>query len=85
MCGISGKVYFNNQEVTHYQLSRMTSKLEHRGPDSTGFYISDDKKLGFGHNRLAIIDLSKNSNQPMTYLNRYILVSNNEIYNFKST
>ncbi|MFA6533526.1 MAG: asparagine synthase (glutamine-hydrolyzing), partial [Patescibacteria group bacterium] len=83
MCGISGKVYFNKREVTRYQLQLMTSKISHRGPDSTGYFISKDRRVGLGHNRLAIIDLSKKGNQPMTYMNRYVLVSNNEIYNFK--
>lgn len=83
MCGISGKIYFNKQEVTRYQLGQMTSKIAHRGPDAKGYYISKQKNVGFGHNRLAIIDLSKNGNQPMTYLDRYIIVFNGEIYNYK--
>ncbi len=83
MCGISGKIYFNSNEVTKYQLQQMTNKIDHRGPDSTGYYISRTKNVGFGHNRLAIIDLSKKGNQPMSYIDRYVLVSNNEIYNFQ--
>ncbi len=83
MCGISGKIYFNKQEVTRYQLNQMTSKISHRGPDATGYYISKQKNLGFGHNRLAIIDLSKKGNQPMTYQNRYVITFNGEIYNYK--
>jgi asparagine synthase (glutamine-hydrolysing) len=83
MCGISGKLYFNNQEVNRYQLQKMTDIISHRGPDSTGYYISKRRNIGFGHNRLAIIDLSKNGDQPMVYMNRYVIVSNNEIYNFK--
>lgn len=83
MCGISGKIYFNNKEITRYQLQQMTSKINHRGPDSTGYYISKKRNVGFGHNRLSIIDLSKKANQPMSYLDRYIIVFNGEIYNFK--
>lgn len=83
MCGISGRINFNKKEVTGYQLQQMTSKIKHRGPDSTGYYISKDRSVGFGHNRLAIIDLSKNGNQPMTYLNRYVIAFNGEVYNFK--
>lgn len=83
MCGISGRINFNKKEVTGYQLQQMTSKIRHRGPDSTGYYVSKDRSIGFGHNRLAIIDLSKKGNQPMYYQNRYVIVFNGEIYNFK--
>lgn len=83
MCGISGRINFNKQEVTRYQLQQMTSKIKHRGPDSTGYFLSNKRNVGFGFNRLAIIDLSKNGNQPMTYLGRYTIVFNGEIYNFE--
>lgn len=83
MCGISGRINFNKKEVTKYQLQQMTSKIRHRGPDSTGYYVSSKRDVGFGFNRLAIIDLSKNGNQPMTYGGRYVIVFNGEIYNFK--
>jgi asparagine synthase (glutamine-hydrolysing) len=84
MCGISGKIYFNKQEITRYELQQMTSKIKHRGPDSTGYYVSKKRNVGFGFNRLAIIDLSKKGNQPMSYLDRYIIVFNGEVYNFQS-
>lgn len=83
MCGISGRINFNSQEITKYQLAQMTSKIKHRGPDSTGYYISKKRNVGFGHNRLAIIDLSRKGNQPMSYFDRYIIVFNGEVYNFK--
>lgn len=83
MCGISGRINFDKREITKYQLSQMTSKIAHRGPNSTGYYISKKRNVGFGHNRLAIIDLSKKGNQPMSYLDRYIIVFNGEIYNFQ--
>jgi asparagine synthase (glutamine-hydrolysing) len=82
MCGISGKAYFDKKEVSLQNLRLMTSKLAHRGPDDTGYYISEDRQLGFGHNRLSIIDLSKKGHQPMIYNNRYVITFNGEIYNF---
>jgi asparagine synthase (glutamine-hydrolysing) len=38
--------------------------------------------VAFGHRRLAILDLSLNGHQPMSYLNRYWIVFNGEIYNY---
>ena len=58
----------------------MVKLLSHRGPDSQGCHFKDG--FGVSHCRLAIIDSSSNSNQPMT--NEYFtLVYNGEIYNWK--
>ncbi len=61
----------------------MTTSIAHRGPDDEGIFISKDKKVGLGSRRLAIIDLSQRGHQPMTYLNRYTITFNGEIYNFQ--
>lgn len=61
----------------------MNAAIEHRGPDDGGSYISPDRKVGLGHRRLSIIDLSPLGHQPMRYLNRYEIVFNGEIYNFQ--
>lgn len=61
----------------------MTDKIAHRGPDGDGFWLSDNKTVGFGHRRLAIIDLSTDARQPMNYADgRYTIIFNGEIYNF---
>ena len=52
----------------------------HRGPDSTGF--AEFPHVLFAHNRLSLIDLHERSNQPFVN-NRYCLVYNGEIYNFR--
>ncbi len=83
MCGITGKIYFKNNIVSTKSIHKMNEKLAHRGPDDAGIYISKNKKVGLGHTRLSIIDLSKNGHQPMDYLNRYKIVFNGEIYNFQ--
>lgn len=84
MCGIAGKAYFNkNKEIFPREIKLMTDSIAHRGPDDEGIFISKNKRVGLGNRRLAIIDLSKNGHQPMHYLNRYTIVSNNEIYNFQ--
>jgi asparagine synthase (glutamine-hydrolysing) len=78
MCGIAGII---GAFETH-QLDAMLLSQHHRGPDATGKYIDRDF-AALGHNRLAIIDLSPESNQPfLDASGRYILVFNGEIYNY---
>ena len=59
----------------------MTERLARRGPDAGGAY--HDGPLAFGHRRLAIIDLSPLSNQPMVDDTLGLaLVFNGTIYNY---
>jgi len=83
MCGIIGKIYFNSHTVSERDILVMNEKIRHRGPDDGGIYISPDQKVGLGHRRLSIIDLSPLGHQPMNYLNRYWIVFNGEVYNFQ--
>jgi len=56
--------------------------MVHRGPDDAGIYVSPDRKVGLGHRRLSIIDLSPQAHQPMTNEDGTIwIVYNGEIYN----
>jgi asparagine synthase (glutamine-hydrolysing) len=81
MCGICGKINFNNEPVDKTLLQRMTSCLSHRGPDDEGIYIKDN--IGLGHRRLSIIDLSTLAHQPMPNEDETIwIIYNGEIYNF---
>ncbi len=82
MCGIAGKISFHNLPVEARDIKRMTDALAHRGPDDEGIYISPRQNIGLGHRRLSIIDLSIRGHQPMSYLDRYWIVYNGEIYNF---
>jgi asparagine synthase (glutamine-hydrolysing) len=82
MCGIVGILNFNNQPVAYNQIKAMTDAIAHRGPDGEGHFI--DGNLGFGHRRLAIIDLSSAGHQPMqTRDGQYIITYNGEVYNFQ--
>lgn len=84
MCGIAGKAFFKSNKIVNINdLQLMSKKIEHRGPDDEGFFISKNKQVGLVSRRLAIIDLSKKGHQPMTYLNRYTITYNGEVYNFK--
>lgn len=82
MCGITGIISVNKQEVLQQRLKSMTDIISYRGPDSEGYWISENGNVGFGHRRLSIIDLSENGNQPMHFLNRYTIIFNGEIYNY---
>lgn len=83
MCGIAGVVASINKEVSGARLEKMTRALAHRGPDGSGVWISEDGKVGLGHRRLSIIDLSAAGAQPMVSISgRYMLSFNGEIYNF---
>lgn len=54
----------------------------HRGPDDWGEYVTEDVALGF--NRLAILDLA-GGRQPMANEgNRFQVIFNGEIYNYKT-
>ena len=87
MCGISGFYLLNNYSTPKESLKileNMTNTLRHRGPDASGYWSSEKDNIYLGHRRLSIIDLSKSANQPMSSSNeRYIIVFNGEIYNFK--
>ncbi|MFC2086440.1 asparagine synthase (glutamine-hydrolyzing) [Bacteroidota bacterium] len=81
MCGISG-FYSKDIKFSRQDLEEMASLMNHRGPDNTGFFL--EKKIGLAHNRLSIIDLSVDANQPMlSHNNRYCIVFNGEIYNYQ--
>ena len=83
MCGVAGIYKFNRDVVSADELQRMTNALNHRGPDGEGQWINEERKIGLGHRRLSIIDLSENGKQPMHYLNkRYTITFNGEIYNY---
>ena len=81
MCGISG--YISNKKLP---LSAMTNALHHRGVDATGSIEKEinNRYVGLGHNRLSIIDLSENGNQPFSSPDGKVhLIYNGETYNFQ--
>jgi asparagine synthase (glutamine-hydrolysing) len=83
MCGISG--WFDTRwqrPADEAVLRRMNGAIGHRGPDGDGFYFADG--IGFGHRRLAIIDLA-GGHQPMFNEDATVCITfNGEIYNFQS-
>lgn len=84
MCGITGFVdKFNRIENKEQTLLSMMNSINHRGPDSNGFWISNDKTISIGHLRLSIIDTTEGGHQPMHSVSgRYVISFNGELYNF---
>ncbi|HSF55149.1 MAG TPA: asparagine synthase (glutamine-hydrolyzing) [Algoriphagus sp.] len=82
MCGIAGILSENPNLITKENLVKMTDTIIHRGPDGFGHWINEDGRVGFGHRRLSILDLSETGAQPMHYMGRYTLTFNGEIYNY---
>jgi len=82
MCGIAGILSTNPKHIHTHVLQAMCESLAHRGPDGSGTWIGPLRNIGFGHRRLAVIDLSEDAAQPMHYLQRYSIVYNGEIYNY---
>ena len=80
MCGIVGIVSRHPGEpVDEARLKGMRDVLRHRGPDGEGLWI--DGPVGFGHRRLAIVDVAGGS-QPMTNEDSRVWITyNGEIYN----
>jgi asparagine synthase (glutamine-hydrolysing) len=83
MCGISGKIYFDeSRPVTECELRLMAASLAHRGPDGEGVWMGGN--VGLTHRRLAIIDLRAVAGQPMSNRDRSVWITfNGEIYNFQ--
>jgi asparagine synthase (glutamine-hydrolysing) len=83
MCGIFGFVSHKSDAIPEKDRLRETANLmQHRGPDARGFHV--EPGIALVHTRLSLLDLSERGNQPFwDRQNRYALIYNGEIYNFK--
>ena len=85
MCGIAGIVGLEPESL----IGPMLQRIEHRGRDDQGVWISDPidpngRRACLGHRRLAIIDPSPAGHEPMHYADgRFVLTFNGEIYNYR--
>ena len=85
MCGIWSLINFNNEFGDLSLFFSDFMRLKNRGPDNTKLEIIDNHTM-IGFHRLAIMDLSADSNQPYVFEsdNRKVyFVCNGEIYNYK--
>ena len=84
MCGIAGWVNYDGDLGSHQDvITRMARTMARRGPDAGGVWI--DRHVGFGHRRLAVIDLAGGV-QPMQAeelgQTTVSLIYTGEVYNF---
>jgi len=81
MCGIAGVLNLKNPgSISLDLIKRMIAALYHRGPDESGIYLDD--RIGLGHARLSIIDLSGGS-QPIHNEDETLwIVYNGEVFNY---
>lgn len=87
MCGLAGIIDFKGRGIERSLLKAMCDTMVHRGPDDEGVYLNGNEgskvKVGLGHRRLSIIDLSSAGRQPMSNEDGTIwIIMNGEIYNF---
>jgi len=82
MCGITGfyKYPLTGEEDYEYQLKLMLSLIQHRGPDETGLYLSEDVCLGSV--RLSNVDLSTGQKTLCDSIGNYWIVYNGEVFNY---
>lgn len=84
MCGIAGFINQSKSLNAESVITAMTNSLKHRGPDDKDIWLDNESQIALGHRRLAILDLSPAGHQPMhSFNNRYVIVFNGEIYNFR--
>ena len=86
MCGLNGILRLSESApaVDRDELLRTRDAMASRGPDGAGEWIAADGRIGLGHRRLAILDLSPAGAQPMASRDgRFRIVFNGEIYNFR--
>ena len=82
MCGIFGVVTAATEAPGKQQLESSVASLAHRGPDAN--VVHSEPGLGLGHSRLSLVDTHSRSNQPFwDESQRYCIVFNGEIYNFR--
>jgi asparagine synthase (glutamine-hydrolysing) len=82
MCGIVAFLSCH-KPVSGDMLQRATVALRHRGPDNQRYWLSSDQRVGLGHARLSIIDLS-GGDQPIASENGKLrIIVNGEFYDFE--
>jgi len=82
MCGIVA-MFSQNGPIASKALENATKSLEHRGPDGQRQWIASDQRVGLGHARLSIIDLTT-GDQPIANEDESLrIIVNGEFYGYE--
>ena len=86
MCGIAGILSLDKKPIKNLKskILLMNKLLYHRGPDSSGIYITKKKNFGVTNNRLSIVAPKENIQLPFSKNTDFQLSFNGEIYNYES-
>jgi asparagine synthase (glutamine-hydrolysing) len=77
--------FFSRAEpVDERALARATRALSHRGPDGQRQWISDDLRVGLGHARLSIIDLTTGDQPIASEDGQTRIIVNGEFYGYEA-
>jgi asparagine synthase (glutamine-hydrolysing) len=84
MCGINAVFAYGQSAaaIDHDEVIATREAMHSRGPDAGDAWFSGDRRVGLGHRRLAIIDLSPGGAQPK-HFGALTIVFNGEIYNYR--
>lgn len=85
MCGLNGVFAYGPgaPAPSEGELLATRDHMHTRGPDGASAWWSADRRIGLGHRRLSIIDLSERGAQPMVSEDGSLTVAfNGEIYNY---
>lgn len=86
MCGLAGGFTRSTDANIEPTIKRALTSMRHRGPNDHGFDVhrSAEGVVALGQTRLSVIDLTSGGHQPMfSDDNRFAIVFNGEIYNYR--
>jgi asparagine synthase (glutamine-hydrolysing) len=81
MCGVAGIIDFHGSSNTVSAVTSMLRSISYRGPDESGIYHSTFATIG--NVRLSIIDLAGGQQPLSDSAERFWIVFNGEIFNYK--
>ena len=79
MCGIAGLFLPLTANMVEADVDAMMTAMGHRGPDGTGRFICEDRRLQTGFVRLAIIDLVTGDQHIVEGDGARVLMGNGEV------
>ena len=86
MCGVCGVLAISDDFPNGEKIvTAMRETMVHRGPDDGGTWVSPDGRVGLGHRRLSIVDISSAGHNPMPNEDGSVWITyNGEVYNHRA-